>query len=243
VEPNALPAAIGRTFSNGCASRRGAGAALFARLLFALLLLGAPLGVTPADAQEPVEYSGIVIRPGDGTVTYVYVPLEDSVSGIELLRRSGVSLLTVGFGGLGDGVCQIEETGCDVGPCRTRLCQTGDRESPYWRYFQRDDSGNWVASPLGGSVTKIEPGEVDGWSWTPDDPKLPDVEIGAIPALAHATGNPDDAHFVRYDANGNVMTRDGSLVVPLRQYAVVGVVLAAIAVFALFLRFRPQGRV
>lgn len=234
---------MGRIFSIGPASRRGAGVAIAARLLFALLLLGAPLGVVQTTAQEPVEYAGIVIRPGDGTVTYAYVPLDEPVSGIELLRRSGVSLVTVGFGGLGEGVCQIEETGCDVGPCRTRLCQTGDRNSPYWRYFQRDDSGSWVASALGGSVTKIEPGGVDGWSWSPDDPNLPNVEIGDIPALAHVTGNPEDAHFARYDANGNVMTRDGSLVIPLRQYAAVGLVLVGVAVFGLFLRLRPRSPV
>jgi hypothetical protein len=192
------------------------------------------------EAQAPQEYAGIVIRPGDGTVTYAYVPLDEPVSGIELLHRSGVSLLTVGFGGLGEGVCRIDETGCDVGPCRTRLCQTGDRNSPYWRYFQQGPTGEWVGSPLGGSGTKVEPGEVDGWSWTPDEAKLPAVAIEDIPELAHVGENPHEPHFARYDASGNLMIRDGSFVVPLRSYAAVGVVLAAVAAFALFLRLRPR---
>lgn len=172
------------------------------RLLIGALLLVALLDDGQTIAQETPNYAGIVIRPGDGTVTYAYVPLDQPISGIELLQRSGISLLTVSFGGLGQGVCRIEETGCDVSPCRTRLCQTGDRESPYWRYFQQDHSGQWVASPLGGSTAKIAPGEVDGWSWTPDAANLPDVAIGDIPQLAGANGELGGAHFARYDANG-----------------------------------------
>ena len=99
------------------------------RLFVVLMVLLGGFGLPRAEAQEAVSYAGIVIRPGDGTVTYAYVPLDEPVSGIELLRRSGVSLVTVGFGGLGEGVCQIEETGCDVGPCRTRLLP--DRRSGF----------------------------------------------------------------------------------------------------------------
>ena len=68
-----------------------------------------------------------------------------------------------------------------------------------------NSSGEWVASPLGGSATKIAPGEVDGWSWTPDEALLPDVQIGEIPALAGAGNDPDRAHFAHYDANGNLI--------------------------------------
>jgi hypothetical protein len=193
-----------------------------------------------ADAQEPNSYAGIVIRPGDGTVTYAYVPLDVPVSGIELLRRSGVSLVTVGFGGLGDGVCQIEETGCEIGPCRTRLCQTGDPNSPYWRYFQADDNGDWVASPLGGSGTKVEPGEVDGWSWTPDEALLPEVPFSEIPGLAGAGDALDEAHFARYDANGNLIAGAQGTKLATRSYAVVIGVLGLVGLFAVGLRMRSR---
>lgn len=217
------------------------GVAFVARLLFVLLLVVAPLNVDPVTAQEPVAYAGIVIHPGDGTVTYAYVPLDEPVSGIELLRRSGISLLTVGFGGLGEGVCKIEETGCDVGPCRKRVCQTSDPNSPFWHYFQQNDGGEWILSPLGGSATRIEPGEVDGWSWTPGEPRLPEVALSAIPSLAQATGgNLDEPHFARYNADGKLMSRNGSFVIPARQYAAVGIVLLGIALFAFYLRMRPR---
>jgi len=220
---------------------RDRGVAFVARLLAALLILLAAVGFTPASGQEPAGYAGIVIRPGDGTVTYAYVPLEEPVSGIELLRRSGVSLLTVEFGGLGEGVCKIEQTGCEIGPCRTRLCQTGDRDSPYWRYFQQDEQGAWVASPLGGSATRIAPGDVHGWSWTPDEALLPEVDITAIPELARALDDRGSAHYARYDANGALMESQNSLErVPGETYALVLVLLAGMAVFALTLRFRPR---
>lgn len=217
---------------------RGAGFVI--RLLTVLLLVSAFPLVSVASAQSPVTYAGIVIQPGDGTVTYAYVPLSEEVSGIELLRRSGVSLLTVGFGALGEGVCKIEEIGCEIGPCRSRLCQTGDRNSPYWRYFQQDDASAWVAAPLGGSATKIEPGEVDGWSWTPDDASLPDIDLADIPRLARAEKAPNEAHFARYDANGNLVEQTTLETLGKRSYYAVIGILAAVAAFALVLRFRPE---
>ena len=211
------------------------------RFLAVLLIVLATGGFISVGGQEPGRYAGIVIRPGDGTVTYAYVPLEEPVSGIELLRRSGVSLLTVGFGGLGEGVCKIEETGCEIGPCRTRLCQTGDRDSPYWRYFQQNEQGTWVASPLGGSATKIAPGDVHGWSWTSDEALLPEVDIVAIPELTQAQDDRASAHYARYDANGALMENGGTLeLVSKRSYAFVLVSLAGMAIFALTLRFRPR---
>lgn len=217
---------------------QGAGSTI--RLLAALIVALGMLLQTGVAAEEPGSYAGIVIRPGDGTVTYAYVPLVEEITGIELLRRSGVSLVTVGFGGLGEGVCQIEQTGCEVGPCRSRLCQTGDRESPYWRYFQPDVDGQWVASPLGGSTTKVAPGEVDGWSWTPDEPMLPVIDIGDIPRLAGADGDPDRAHFARYDANGALVDRTTARELEQRSYIAVIGMLTVVAGFAVALKLRPK---
>ncbi len=212
------------------------------RVLVAVVLAVVALGFLPVRGQEPVDYAGIVIRPGDGTVTYAYVPLDEPITGIELLRRSGVSLVTVAFGGLGEGVCRIEETGCDIGPCRTRMCQTGDRNSPYWRYFQLNDAEQWIASPLGGSGTMIAPGQIDGWSWTPDEALLPEVDIAAIPGLARVDDDRSIAHTARYDANGALMDAGGSRALKSNEsYLIVLLVLAGVAAFGLTLRFRPRG--
>jgi hypothetical protein len=198
------------------------------------------MGSAPVEAQADGQYAGIVVRVGDGTVIYAYVPLDEPTNGIELLRQSGVSLVTVGFGGLGEGVCRIEETGCDVSTCRKRVCQTADPESPYWRYFQADDSGEWVASPLGGSGTKVEPGDVDGWSWTPDEALLPEVDFSAIPTLAKANGDLDEPHFARYDADGNLLSGSDDNEIPWPEYFAVTAVLIGVAGFAMFLKLRPK---
>jgi hypothetical protein len=226
------------TRSQGSPSLTWPGVGFAVRLLFVLLAVWGSSGT--GFARDTPAYAGIVIRPGDGTVTYAYVPLDEEISGIELLRRSGVSLVTIGFGGLGEGVCQIEETGCEVGPCRTRMCQTGDRDSPYWRYFQADADGDWVASPLGGSGTKVEPGDVDGWSWTPDEALLPEVGIDEIPRLAGAGNARDEAHFARYDENGNLLEQPATLGLQKRSYAAVIGVMVAVGVFGLALRLRAR---
>ncbi len=228
----------GATSSQGSLSPAWRGVGFTARLLLLLVVVWGNSGT--GAAQHSPSYAGIVIHPGDGTITYAYVPLDEPITGIELLRRSGISLVTIGFGGLGEGVCQIEETGCEIGPCRSRLCQTGDRDSPYWRYFQQDDTGEWIASPLGGGATRIEPGEVDGWSWSPDEANLPNVGIADIPRLAGAGNAPDEAHFARYDANGSLIERAETVPLETRSYVAVAGVLAAVALFALVLRLRPR---
>ncbi len=120
-----------------------------------------------AQDASPANVAGIVVDYGDGHSTYAIVAFEEaSISGVELLRRSGLSLLTVEFGGLGEGVCAIEETGCDLSACRTRLCQTGDPDSPFWHYVREGGDGAWLPAPLGASSSTIENGDVDGWFWT-----------------------------------------------------------------------------
>ncbi len=159
-----------------------------ALLLVALILIA--LGITmgggaTALAQDPtpVNVAGIVVDHGDGTVSHVIVPFEEaSISGVELLRRSGLPLLTVEFGGMGEGVCAIEATGCDLSACRARLCQTGDPDSAFWQYVQRGDDGEWVPSPLGASSSDNEDGDVDGWFWTGVAPETPALTLGQIAA-------------------------------------------------------------
>lgn len=129
-----------------------------------------------------INVAGIAIDYGDGQVTYAIVPFaEDSLSGIELLERSGVALLAVEFGGLGSAVCAIEETGCDLGACRARLCQTGDPDSPFWQYLQRIGDGAWQTAPLGPSSSTVEDGDVDGWFWTA---RAPDGEAVTLASIA-----------------------------------------------------------
>lgn len=226
-----------RTTRSGWMGRRWSPAILLVVLAIAFSTFA---GRVDAATPVPTAYAGIVIAPGDGSVIYAYVPLDAPVTGIELLRRSGVSLVTVGFGALGEGVCQIEATGCDVGPCRASLCQTSDPESPYWRYFQQRSDGTWVAAPLGGSSTRISPGSVDGWAWTAGDAAFPPVTIADVPTLARVGDQPEISHTARYDAAGEFLPPEDVRTVPMGETIAVVGILAGMAAFGLALRVRSR---
>lgn len=133
-----------------------------------MLLASASPGIAADTGENHI--AGLIVDYGEGRISYALVPFtEDTLSGFELLDRSGLSLLTVQFGGLGNGVCAIEGTGCDLAACRTRLCQTGDPASPFWHYAQYRDA-TWVFAPLGASASSVSDGGLDAWSWSSDSP-------------------------------------------------------------------------
>ena len=149
-----------------------------AAILIALLLrvatgTGVAIGDGTPHAQpvEDISIAGLVVEFGDGEVAYALVPFtESSLSGFDLLDRSGLALLSVEFGGLGQGVCAIEETGCDPSACRVRVCQTGDPDSAFWQYAQQNGDSAWSPSPLGASNSEVIDGGIDAWSWSSDPP-------------------------------------------------------------------------
>jgi hypothetical protein len=164
-----------------------------ALIILAISLLAALTWGRPAAGQD-LNHAGLVVRHGDGRITYAYVAFpEESINGIELLERSGISVVTVSFGGLGEGVCSVEEEGCPASDCRQRVCQGPGDESPYWRYFRQAAPGDWQALALGGSSTRVRNGDIDGWSWTPEDANLPSLTMGDLLAklgIASVSGTP-----------------------------------------------------
>ena len=131
--------------------------------------------------------AGLVIDYGDGRVSYAWVPFsEGTISGIELLKRSGLSLVAVSFGGLGEGVCAIEGTGCGVDACRARLCQTADRTSPFWQYLRQDGPGEWKQFALGASQSDVRDGDIDAWAWSGSEPALPALTMADLAGRLNA---------------------------------------------------------
>lgn len=140
-------------------------------------------GALTTQSEDAINVSGLVVDYGDGGRAYALVPFaEETISGMDLLRRSGLSLLSVEFGGMGEGVCAIEETGCDLSACRVRLCQNGDPDSPFWQYVRLDDDGQWQPAPLGASSSTVGDGEVNGWFWTDETPESGATTLAAIAA-------------------------------------------------------------
>jgi hypothetical protein len=137
----------------------------------------------PATAQEAQGQStaGLVIVTGSGAEGYALVRFDEpEISGIELLRRSGAEPVTVTFGGLGEAVCAIGETGCSVEVCRRRVCQGPRPDDPYWQLFALNAEGRWQSLPLGASADRVRDGEVRLWAWTAGTPALAPLTIGDI---------------------------------------------------------------
>lgn len=155
------------------------GRVLLVPALLIVLVAGLLLAGHAAAQETPVNVAGVVVEYGDGQVSYGLVPFtEESLSGFDLLDRTGLSLLAIEFGGLGQGICAIEDTGCDIDACRARMCQTGDPNSPFWHYSQYSAGEGWAMVPLGASSSRVTDGTIDAWAWSSDEanPAITSIE-------------------------------------------------------------------
>ena len=121
--------------------------------------------ITPAQAQqEDPHRAGLVVVHGDGSVINTCVAFsEESVSGAELLRRSGLGVTLGAYGGLGYGVCAIGGEGCPAG--RDCFCECRGSPCAYWVYSHLNSDGSWAISGVGASGWEVRDGDVDGWVW------------------------------------------------------------------------------
>lgn len=214
---------------------------LFATRIVAVLLAATFLLSGQATAQESGNLAGLVVVHNDGRVSYAVVQFsEESLSGVELLKRSGFEVTEVAFGGLGIGVCSIDETGCDVSVCRQRVCQGPKPDDPYWQYFLANPDGSWSASALGISADTVNPNDVRAFIWSVDPPNFPaariaEVQMKAVDQVA------DDAWLTRYAADGSVIgdASDDADSVPVAASLLV--VLAAIGLVVVVARNKAIG--
>ncbi len=141
-----------------------------------------------ATARATGSGAGLVVRHGDGRIVFRYVEFnEPSITGLDLLKRSGLSLVTAPYPGLGEAVCAIDGEGCPAEDC---FCKSYGSPSFYWNYYYIGSSGQWVRSPLGAANRLVKDGDVDGWSWTSGPPGLPSVTIGQIAAMFGVSREP-----------------------------------------------------
>ncbi len=129
-----------------------------------VLLVGAIIGVGATSGQEQPNHASLVVVYPDGRVETMCVEFdEETISGAELLRRSGLSVVFSGSGGFGEGVCRIEDTGCsDPGNC---FCQCSGGDCAYWSYFALNDDREWQFQQIGASQRTLRDGDVDAWIW------------------------------------------------------------------------------
>lgn len=166
-------------------SRRVGMRAILALLILAITLGGGLLSTT---AQRP-NGAGLVIRHGDGTIIYAYIQFdEESISGLDLLTRSGLDATYAPFGGMGAGVCAINGEGCPSDDC---FCHSYTSPAFFWRYYVHD-SGAWTFNPVGPSGRTLHDGDIDGWSWSSGDSGLPTVTIDDIALMNGIDRNPPE---------------------------------------------------
>jgi len=186
--------------------------------------------------------AGLVVRHADGQLSFSYVTFaEDEINGIELLKRSGFDIVTISFGGLGEGVCSIDEHGCPSTDCRKSVCQGAKADDPFWQYFRQVTSGEWKALALGASSTRVRNGDVDGWSWTGTTPGLPPLSLAEV--AARAGYDPAAATTNASPTPGAVYRREGAVVASDEQGVLVyliggGLLIVASAIVVLAARGR-----
>ena len=114
-------------------------------------------------AQGAPYRAGLVIRFGDWSVVTRCVSFsEASITGLELLKRAGLTIRIDTSSSIGAGVCKIGSQGCDAG--KSCFCQCEGSTCAYWQYFHLQN-GAWKYSNLGAAAYRISDGAVEGWSW------------------------------------------------------------------------------
>ncbi|RIK45643.1 MAG: hypothetical protein DCC57_16350 [Chloroflexi bacterium] len=175
--------------------RRAVHAAFLPALLVALLGTGTLYAQTPNRA-------GLVVVHGDGSVIRRCVEFDgESISGYELLERSGLDL-RMEVSGMGPTICAIDQEGCGAGEhC---FCRCLSSPCEYWSYWRLEDGG-WRYASVGAGNTQVSDGMVEAWVWSEGNMQKgtaqqpPDLTLDAIcqaqPAAAPAprASEPDSA--------------------------------------------------
>lgn len=128
-------------------------------ILFWMTIIGLVSIPNFISAAQTSSRAGLVVEFGDGSVKEFCISFNgDSLTGIELLERSGLDL-RANYSPLGAAVCGIGEIGCPADDSCLK-CQ----EPLYWAYWQLGDSG-WVYSHTGAISRVVQNGDVDAWVW------------------------------------------------------------------------------
>ncbi len=150
----------------GWLNHRGAKslAALSAVAALCLNLAAAVAIGRPASAQTQ-NRAGLVVAFANGAVETRCVTFsEPSITGYELMRRSGLPF-SAQVSGLGAAMCKIGDEGCSY-PAQSCFCKCENPASGcgYWIYGQWSGAA-WRYAGVGAVARTVTDGQVDGWVW------------------------------------------------------------------------------
>lgn len=138
-----------------------------------LLLSAAGLGgdaVSQAQAQTQTQaggerHAGLVVQFAASDIrTYCVTFSGDSISGLDLLLKSGLDIRAEAYGGMGGLICKIGPQGCDY-PQQACACQSYGPGGVYWSYTHLINGG-WKTAQQGASSYRVRNGDVEGWAWS-----------------------------------------------------------------------------
>lgn len=148
-------------------------------LIALVLLYGAlPLSLDETAAAQTQRRAALIAQFGDDTYVTRCVPFsEESITGLELLTRSGLQLSL-----WGGAVCRIEQQGCDY-PAEPCFCQCKGSSCQYWSYWHWQDGetlpssgrGAWAYSQIGSGDYRVHDGDIEAWLW--GDAQTPPVVL------------------------------------------------------------------
>jgi len=109
-------------------------------------------------AHASVHRAALVVEHATGrVVTRCINFMEDQITGLQLIERSGLSYQAQGFGSLGQAICQLDGEPTSV---PSHCFGSG----AYWQYFH-NMSGRWTNSGAGASNWFLRDGDMDGWHY------------------------------------------------------------------------------
>lgn len=154
--------------------------------LAALAILPALAGAGDGEhaALAQVEHrAGLVIQFADGSTRTYCIPFTgDSITGLDLLLKTGLDVQVEAYGAMGALVCKIGQDGCDY-PQQPCACMSYGPGGAYWSYHHLKD-GTWHSASTGAGGYKVRDGDVEGWAWSGGKPPALTPALSQLCAVA-----------------------------------------------------------
>ena len=138
-------------------------AAILSVGMAAALSVSSPTAVRAATCAAFVHRAEVVVEHDDGQVVRACVGFDEAtISGEDLLARSGIDYGTVSYGGgLGDAICRVDGQPQSYPP----TCFSDS--SPYWAIFVSHIGSSWQVSSQGASSIHLSDGDAEGFRYDP----------------------------------------------------------------------------
>lgn len=145
--------------------------------MIGLLLLGSGMTQVHA-AAAATSTADVVVQFGNGEVVVKRISFEGTISGLEALRKTGLTLVEKDTA-----VCRIGDTGCGASEECFCACPSPYTSCLFWQYQQWDGKAWIMPEDKGAAGTTVSNGAVEGWTWGRTLPAVAPARLGAEAGL------------------------------------------------------------